>query len=90
MIISHEYNAVKDVLQARKQHKIGKWAILENEISLSGSELRQKIIDVENSKQKKRAKNPKQSMKKDDIASQNISEDEEEQVLLSEVEVMSI
>ena len=81
---------VKDVLQARKQHKTGKWAILENEISLSRSELRQKIIDIENSKQKKRVKKSKQSMKKNDIASQNTSEDGEEQVLLSEIEVMGI
>ena len=89
-IISHECNVIKDVLQTRKQHKTGKQAILENEISLSQLELHQKIIDIENSKQKKCVKKSKQSMKKNDIASQNTSEDGEEQVLLSEIEVMGI
>jgi hypothetical protein len=88
-MITHECNAVKDVLQARKQYKRGKRLVLEDQISLSQPELRQRIIEIENEAKKKRGKKRKKSIKKDNTPSQTASEDEAEQVLLSEIEVMS-
>src|SRR5436190_6486566 len=87
-MLTHECNTVKDVLQARKQHKTGKRLLLDGQISLSQPELCQAIIDIDNARQKKRAKKTIKSKKKDDVLAPNTSEDEAEQVLLSEIEVM--
>jgi hypothetical protein len=87
-MLNHECNTMKEVLQTRKQQKTGKQFLLDGQISLSQPELCQSISDMENAKQTKRSKKTKKSIKKNDMPLQSTSEDEEEQVLLSEIEVI--